>query len=51
MLSRINGVQWKRSIQYILDNGKFENVKLNKELKEKYNIDCKGYPNIIINKR
>jgi hypothetical protein len=44
-------VQWKRSIQYILDNGKFEKVKLNKELKEKYNIACKGYPNIIINRK
>lgn len=43
-------VQWKRSIQYILDNGGFEKVKLNKNLKEKYHITCNGYPNIIINK-
>ena len=44
-------VQWKRSIQYILDIGKFNKVKLNKELKEKYHIDCKGYPNIIVNRQ
>lgn len=44
-------IQWKRSIQYILDHGKFEKVKLNKEIKERYHISCNGYPNIIINRQ
>ena len=44
-------IQWKRSIQYILDIGKFKKVKLNKGLKEEYHISCKGYPNIIINRQ
>lgn len=42
------GRQWKKSIQEILDSYGLKRVKLNKELKGKYKIRCKGYPNIII---
>lgn len=42
------GTQWKKSIQEILDSYGLKKVKLNKELKEKYNIECSGYPCIII---
>jgi len=42
------GRQWKRSIQEILDSYSLKRVKLNKELKELYHIETKGYPNIII---
>jgi hypothetical protein len=40
--------QWKRSIQEILDSYGLERVRLNKELKREYGIDCSGYPYIII---
>jgi hypothetical protein len=39
--------QWKRSIQEILDSYGLERVRLNKELKSKYGIECTGYPYII----
>lgn len=42
------GIQWKKSIQEILDSYGLKRVKLNKELKTKYNIECGGYPCIII---
>lgn len=42
------GTQWKKSIQEILDCYGLQRVKLNKELKEKYHIESKGYPYIII---
>ena len=42
------GTQWNKSIQEILDSYGLKKVKLNKELKEKYNIECSGYPCIII---
>ncbi len=42
------GIQWKKSIQEILDSYGLRRVKLNKELKEKYGIKTNGYPCIII---
>ncbi len=42
------GIQWKKSIQEILDSYGLKRVKLNKELKTKYKIECGGYPCIII---
>lgn len=42
------GYQWKKSIQEILDSYGLQRVKLNKELKEKFDIKSDGYPNIII---
>ena len=42
------GVQWKRSIQEILNSCGLKRVKLNKVLKEQYGIECGGYPYIII---
>lgn len=40
--------QWKKSIQEILNSYNLKRVRLNKELKEQFNIDCNGYPFIII---
>ena len=40
--------QWKRSIQETLNSYGLKKVKLNKALKEKFNIDCEGYSAIII---
>lgn len=42
------GTQWKKSIQEILDTYGLKRVRLNKELKTKYGIECNGYPFIII---
>lgn len=42
--------QWKRSIQEILDSYGLVKMTANKDIKEKYNIDCpvRSYPKIII---
>lgn len=50
---KINGVtesQWKRSIQEILDTYGLVKITANKDIKEKYNIDCpaRSYPKIIV---
>ena len=50
---KINGItenQWKRSIQEILDSYGLVKVTANKEIKERYNINCpvRSYPKIII---
>lgn len=42
------GVQWKKSIQEILNCYGLKRVKLNKELKKAFGIEGSGYPNIII---
>ena len=42
------GRQWKKSIQEIVDLYGLKKIRLNKELKERFGIDCKGYLNIII---
>lgn len=42
------GVQWKKSIQEILNCYGLKRVKLNKELKAQLGIECNGYPNVII---
>lgn len=42
------GRQWKKSIQEILDTYGLKRVKLNNELKDRYEIKCNGYPCIII---
>jgi len=44
--------QWKRSIQEILDSYGLVKVTANKEIKNKFNIDCpaRSYPKIIIRK-
>lgn len=42
------GVQWKKSIQEILNCYGLKRVKLTKELKEKLGIACNGYPFVII---
>ena len=42
------GRQWKKSIQEILDSYGLKRVKLNNELKDRYKIECNGYPCIII---
>lgn len=39
--------QWKKSINEILNSYDLSKVKLNKKLKEKFGISCKGYPFII----
>lgn len=41
-------MQIKRSINEIMDSYSLKKVKANKVLKEKYKIESKGYPNIII---
>lgn len=41
------GVQWKKSIQQILDTYGLKRIKLNKEIKQKLGIECKGYPYVI----
>jgi len=44
--------QWKRSIQEILDSYGLVKITANKDIKEKYNIDCpaRSYPKIIVRK-
>ena len=42
------GRPWKKSIQEILDLYGLKKIRLNKEPKERFGIDCKGYLNIII---
>lgn len=42
------GAQWKKSIQEILDTYGLKRVRLNKELKEKYDYKDSGYPFIIV---
>lgn len=42
------GVQWKKSIQEIMDSYGLKKVKANKQLKEQYHIESGGYPNIIV---
>lgn len=44
----VTQVQIKRCLKEILDTYGLKKIKANKELKEKFNIDSKGYPNIII---
>ena len=41
-------IQLKRSLQEILDLCNFERIRCNKEIKEKYSVDSKGYPFIIV---
>jgi hypothetical protein len=41
-------IQWKKSITEILDSYSLKRVRLDKTLKEKYGIECNGYPFIII---
>lgn len=41
-------IQIKRSLQEILDLYNFKRIRCNKEVKEKYNVDSKGYPFIIV---
>ena len=43
-----NKRQFDISLQEILDTYELERIRLNKKLKEKLNIDCKGYPYVII---
>mgnify|MGYP003282204191 CR=1 FL=1 len=43
-----NEKQWKRSIFEILEAYQWKKVRLNKKLKEKYHIERKGFPAIII---
>ena len=40
--------QLKRSLPDILNANNLEKVRCNKDLKSKFNINCNGYPNIII---
>ena len=42
------GIQWKKSIQEIIDSYGLKKVKANKQLKEQYHIESGGYPNIIV---
>ena len=42
------GIQWKKSIQEIMDSYGLKKVKANKQLKEQYHIVSDGYPNIIV---
>lgn len=42
------GIQWKKSIQEIMDSYGLKKVKANKQLKEQYHIGSDGYPNIIV---
>lgn len=42
------GMQWKKSIQEIMDSYGLKKVKANKALKEQYHIESDGYPNIIV---
>ena len=44
-------IQLKRSLQEILSNYCLKRVRANKELKEKYNINSKGYPFVIISEK
>lgn len=41
-------IQWKKSIQEILDTYGLERIRLNKELKKKYGIAGNGYPFLIV---
>lgn len=41
------GIQWKKSIQEIIDSYGLKKVKATKALKEQYHIVSDGYPNII----
>jgi len=43
-------IQWKRSIQEILNIYDLVKIRVNKDLKTKYNIAGDGYPSIIINR-
>lgn len=40
-------LQWKKSIQEILDSYDLQRIRLNNKIKEYYNINVKGYPFII----
>ena len=44
----VTETQIKRSLKEIMDSYGLKKVKANKVLKEQYNIDSDGYPNIII---
>jgi hypothetical protein len=49
--SKSEYMQWKCSIQEVLDSYGLIKLRLNKELKNEYGVDCNGYPSIVVQQR
>lgn len=48
-LNKKYDLQWRKAIAEILESYGWQKRKLNKELKEKFKVNAKGYPQVIIN--